>query len=194
MKLFILNELSAFASDTVFKICLTLEEKGLAEENIEKYANYDELLDSMITALEDGEHVLVAADNNDYNLVKRAVTGKIGYGELSSSEIAEAIAKFAGASLSDIDTAGHSLIMQGSIPLISEDGLYSGFSAQALSGRITCVPLDFTRIDSVLSAFSEKVLDREEQLQQQGVENEIIMILSLPFRIWSKLSQTQKNQ
>ncbi len=175
MKLFILNELSAFASDTVFKICLTLEEKGLAEENIEKYANYDELLDSMITALEDGEHVLVAADNNDYNLVKRAVTGKIGYGELSSSEIAEAIAKFAGDSLSDIDTAGHSLIMQGSVPLISEDGLYSGFSAQALSGRITCVPLDFTRIDSVLSAFSEKVLDREEQLQQQGVENEIIM-------------------
>lgn len=175
MKLFILNELSAFASDTVFKICLSLEEKGLAEENIDRYSSYDDLLESLVASLEDGEHVIVAADNNDYNLVKRAVIGKLGYSESSSSEIAEAIAKNAGDSFTDIDTAGHSLIMQGALPLVSTDGLYSGFSAQALSGRLTCLPLDFMRIDALLAALTEKVIGREEQLQQQGVENEIIM-------------------
>ncbi len=175
MKLFILNDLSAFSSDTVFKICLTLEEKGLAEENIERYASYDDLLEALIPALEDGEHIIVAAENNDYNLVKRAVVGKIGYGELSSSEIAEAIAKNTSDSLADLDISGHSLIMHGAIPLLSEDGLYSGFTLQAFSGRLTVLPLDFMRIDTVLTALKERVIDREEQLQQQGVENEIIM-------------------
>lgn len=175
MKLFILNDLSAFSSDTVFKICLTLEEKGLAEENVERYASYDDLLDALIPALEDGEHIIVAAENNDYNLVKRAVIGKIGYGELSSSEIAEAIAKNAADSLADLDISGHSLIINGAIPLLSEDGLYSGFTLQALSGRLTMLPLDFMRIDNILALLSERVIGREEQLQQQGVENEIIM-------------------
>ena len=175
MKLFILNDLSAFSSDTVFKICLTLEEKGLAEENIERYASYDDLLEALIPALEDGEHIIVAAENNDYNLVKRAVIGKIGYGELSSSEIAEAIAKNTADSLAELDISGHSLIMHGAIPLLSEDGLYSGFTLQALSGRMTCLPLDFMRIDNILAVLKEKVIGREEQLQQQGVENEIIM-------------------
>ena len=175
MKLFILNDLSAFSSDTVFKICLALEEKGLAEENIERYASYDDLLEALIPALEDGEHIIVAAENNDYNLVKRAVVGKIGYGELSSSEIAEAIAKNTSDSLAELDVSGHSLIMHGAIPLLSEDGLYSGFTLQAVSGRLTVLPLDFMRIDGILALLKEKVIGREEQLQQQGVENEIIM-------------------
>ena len=51
MKLFILNSLSAFSSDTVFKICLSLEEKGLAEENIERFDSYDDLLDAIAKAL-----------------------------------------------------------------------------------------------------------------------------------------------
>lgn len=176
MKLFILNDLSAFSSDTVFKICLSLEEKGLAEENIEKYENYDALLESLVTALEDGEHVLVAAENNDYVMLKRALIGYVGGMESSSSVIAEAIAKSAGDNLAEIDTAGHSLIMQGALPLVSSDGLYSGFSAQALSGRITCLPLDFMRIDALLQTLIEKVIGREEELQDKGVEGgEIIM-------------------
>ncbi|MBR2892788.1 MAG: hypothetical protein IKB94_02940, partial [Clostridia bacterium] len=176
MKLFILNDISAFSSDTVFKICLTLEEKGLAEENIERFASYDDLLEALVPSLEDGEHIIVAAENNDYNLVKRALIGRLGAAEISSSEIAEAIAKNAGDSLAELDVSGHSLIMQGSLPLITEDGLYSGFSAQALSGRVSCLPLDFMRIDKLIDTLSSSVIGREEQLLQQGVEGgEIIM-------------------
>ncbi len=176
MKLFILNDISAFSSDTVFKICLTLEEKGLAEENIERFASYDDLLEALVPSLEEGEHIIVAAENNDYNLVKRALIGRLGSAEISSSEIAEAIAKNAGDSLAELDVSGHSLIMQGALPLISEDGLYSGFSAQAFSGRVSCLPLDFMRIDKLIDTLSSSVIGREEQLQQQGVESgEIIM-------------------
>lgn len=176
MKLFILNDISAFSSDTVFKICLTLEEKGLAEENIERFASYDDLLESLGAELEDGEHIIVAAENNDYNIVKRALIGRLGMTEASSSEIAEAIAKNATDSLADLDVSGHSLIMQGALPLISEDGLYSGFSAQALSGRVTCLPLDFMRIDRLMDILLNQIIGREEELQQQGVESgEIIM-------------------
>ncbi len=176
MKLFILNDLSAFSSDTVFKICLSLEEKGLAEENIERYETYDDLLDSLIPALEDAEHVLVAAENNDYNVLKRALIGNVGGLESSSSVIAEAIAKNAGDNLADIDTAGHSLIMQGSLALVSTDGLYSGFTSQVFSGRLTCLPLDFMRIDALLETLIEKVIGREEELQDKGIEGgEIIM-------------------
>ncbi len=176
MKLFILHDLSAFSSDTVFKICLALEDKGLTEENIERYESYDDLLDSLVPALEDGEHVIVAADNSDYNALKRALIGTVGSAEAASSEIAEAIAKNAGDSLSEIDTAGHSLIMLGAVPLVSTDGLYSGFSAQAFSGRLTCLPLDFMRIDALLSYLAENIIGREQELQDRGVEGgEIIM-------------------
>lgn len=174
MKLFILNDISAFSSDTVFKICLSLEEKGLSEENIVRFNSYDELLGEVTVALEQGEHIIVGGENNDYISLKRALIGTVGGIEISSSEIAEAIAK--NSDTAEIDLPGHCLIMDGALPLLSTDGLYSAFTCQAISGRLTCVPLDFMRIDAILDALSLQIIDRGEAIKEKGVENgEIIM-------------------
>lgn len=176
MKLFILNDISAFSSDTVFKICLSLEERGLSEENIVRFDSYDALLDALTPALEQGEHILVGAENNDYISLKRAVIGTLGGIESSSSEIAEAIAKNSDTADMEIDLPGHCLITEGAMPILSSDGLYSAFSFQAVAGRVTCLPLDFMRIDAILEKLGAEIIDRGEALQQKGVETgEIIM-------------------
>lgn len=176
MKLFILNDISAFSSDTVFKICLSLEKRGLSEENIVRFDSYDALLDALTPALEQGEHILVGAENNDYISLKRAVIGILGGIESSSSEIAEAIAKNSDTANMEIDLPGHCLITEGAMPILSSDGLYSAFSFQAVAGRVTCLPLDFMRIDAILEKLGAEIIDRGEALQQKGVETgEIIM-------------------
>lgn len=176
MKLFILNDISAFASDTVFKICLSLETKGLSEENIVRFESYDELLDALTAELENGEHIIIGAENNDFISLKRAVIGTVGAVEISSSAIAEAIAKNSDTEQENIDIPGHCLVMDGSLPILSSDGLFSAFSAQALSGRVTCLSLDFMRIDDIIASLTSEIIDRGEALQQRGVETgEIIM-------------------
>ena len=63
LKLFILDNLSAFSSDTVFKICLSLEDKGLQEENTEKFIEKENLIQSKknykATRIQDVELLLV---------------------------------------------------------------------------------------------------------------------------------------
>ena len=76
LKLFILDNLSAFSSDTVFKICLSLEERGLLEENTERFSSYDDMFASLANALDDGDHVIVASENADYLAVKNALIGE----------------------------------------------------------------------------------------------------------------------
>ena len=175
IKLFILNDVSPFSSDAVFKICLALEEKGLTQENIVRFDSYDELLDGIIPALEKGEHIIVAPENSDYNTTKRDIIGKLIMQEYSSPVIAEIIALNAGDDLSEIDLTGHCLVPAESKTLISTDGLYSGFSVPMLSGRISCIPLDFMRVDEILSQFTEKIIEREERLAEMGVDAEIEM-------------------
>ena len=185
IKLFILNDVSPFSSDAVFKICLALEEKGLTQENIVRFDSYDELLDGIIPALEKGEHIIVAPENSDYNTTKRDIIGKLIMQEYSSPVIAEIIALNAGGGGekrrgADDDgyvgrLTGHCLVPAESKTLISTDGLYSGFSVPILSGRISCIPLDFMRVDEILSQFMEKIIEREERLAEMGVDAEIEM-------------------
>ena len=63
----------------------------------------------------------------------------------------------------------------GAIPLISDDGLYSGFSTLVYSGRLTCLPLDFTRVDSMMTTLIDQIISREETMAEMGVEGEIVM-------------------
>lgn len=174
MKLFILDNLSAFSSDTVFKICLSLEERGLQEENIERFDSYDTLFETAATALEDGEHIIIASESGDFVSVKNALIPYFSLQGASSSAIAEAIAKNS-ADTTDIDMEGHCMSPIGAIPLISDDGLYSGFSTLVYSGRLTCIPLDFTRVDSMMTTLIDQIISREETMAEMGVEGEIVM-------------------
>lgn len=174
MKLFILDNLSAFSSDTVYKICLTLEDRGLQEENTESFDSYDSMFEAVATALEEGEHVIVASENTDYVAVKNALVSYFSLQGAQNSSIAEAIAKSTD-DISDIDMEGHSYSPIGAITLLSGDGLYSGFSTLVSGGRLTCMPLDFTRVDSMITTLVDEIISREESLAEMGVEGEILM-------------------
>lgn len=175
MKLFILENLSAFSSDTVFKICLSLEEKGLQEENIEKFDSYDAMFEAASVSLQDGEHIIIAAENGDFLDVKGTLIPYFSLQGAQNSDIAEAIAKNNDGALSDIDMEGHSLSPIGAVTLLSGDGLYSGFSTLVSGGRLTCLPLDFTRVDTMINTLVEQIISREESLAEMGVEGEILM-------------------
>lgn len=175
MKLFILDNLSAFSSDTVFKICLSLEERGLQEENIERFDSYDTLFETAAVSLENGEHVIIAAESSDFVSVKNALIPYLSLQGAPSSAVAEVIAKNAGDSIEEIDMEGHCMSPIGAIPLLSEDGLYSGFSTLVYSGRLTCLPLDFTRVDALITTLIDQIISREESLAEMGVEGEIQM-------------------
>ena len=174
LKLFILDNLSAFSSDTVFKICLSLEERGLLEENTERFDSYDDMFASLANALDEGDHVIVASENADYLAVKNALIPYFSLQGSSSSLVAEAIAKHNN-SLEDIDMESQSLSPIGATVLLSGDGLYSGFSTLVAQGRLTCMPLDFTRIDSMITALVDQIISREETMAEMGVEGEIHM-------------------
>lgn len=174
MKLFILDNLSAFSSDTVFKICLSLEERGLQEENIERFDSYDTLFEAAAVALENGEHVIVASETVDFVAVKNALIPYLSLQGAPSSDIAEVIAKNAGDN-DETDMEGHSMSPIGAIPLLSEDGLFSGFSTLVYSGRLTCLPLDFTRVDALIATLVDQIISREETLAEMGVQGEIQM-------------------
>ena len=175
LKLFILDNLSAFSSDTVFKICLSLEEKGLHEENTEKFDSYDDMFASLAVSLEDGDHVIVASENADYLSVKNALIPYFTLQGASSSAVAEAIAKNTDGSLEDIDMEAQCLSPIGATLLLSPDGLYSGFTTLVSGGRLTCLPLDFNRVDSMLTVLVDQIISREETMAEMGVEGEIHM-------------------
>ena len=148
LKLFTLDNLSAFSSDTVYKICLSLEEKGLQEENLERFDSYDSMFEAVAVSLEDGDHVILAAENVDFTAVKGALIPYFSLQGAQNSSIAEAIAK--NSDETDIDMEAHCLSPIGAITLLSGDGLYSGFSTLVSGGRLTCIPLDFSRVDSMI--------------------------------------------
>lgn len=158
IKLFTLKNLSDFSSDAVYKICLALEQYGLNQGQIKEFESYDELYFETIVALEQGEHIIVAAENDSYNKFKRDIIGKVLLEEYESDEIAQVIEKNAGDDLCEIDMTGHCLVARNSVCHISRDGLFCGFTCDALLGKVTCVPLDFMRIDRVINAFRQDVL------------------------------------
>ncbi len=158
IKLFTLKNLSAFSSDAVYKICLDLEEYGLSEEKTVTFDSYDELYDAAALALEKGEHIIVAAENSDYNVVKRSLIGKLLLEESYCAGISDAVEMNAGDDVSEIDVPGHSLVARDSIYHLSADGLYSGFTCEAHFGRLSCVPLDFMRLDLILESLKQEVL------------------------------------
>ena len=162
IKLFTLKNLSDFSSDAVYKICLALEKYGLNQSRIMEYDSYDELYFETIVALEHGEHIIVAAENEDYNEFKRNIISRLLLEEYHSAEIEKVIEKNAGEDVSEIDITGHSIVALDSICHFSRDGLYSGFTCNALLGKVTCLPLDFMRIDRIVNLFKDDVLPDPE--------------------------------
>lgn len=155
IRLYTLKDISAFSSDSIYKICLSLDKYGLSEDTIESFESYNDIFTAAISSLEKGKHIIIAVEPNDYISAKKDLITKLILEGTSSQEIAEAISLNAGDDVSEFDMDGHCLVPENSVFHLTSDGLYSGFTCNALSGRLTFIPLDFMRLDEVLSSVSE---------------------------------------
>lgn len=159
IRLFTLDDISAFSSDSIYKIGLAAEKYGLADENMASFPSHETLYNETLLATENGDYVIVACETKEYNYVKRELIAKLLLEEYESEEIAELISINAGDDISEIDITGHSLVPKGSIYHFTADGLFCGFTTEVLHGKLTFLPLDFMRIDLALTSLVEDVLE-----------------------------------
>ncbi len=159
IRLFTMKDISAFSSDAIYKICLALDKYGLSEEDIESFESYDDMYEAVMSALEKGKHIIVAAEHTDFLASKKNLITKLILESSFSPEIADFITLNAGDDVSEIDVEGHCFVPENSVVHLTADGLYSGFTCEALSGRLSFIPLDFMRLDEVL----DSMVTNEEQ-------------------------------
>lgn len=158
IKLLTLENLSAFSSDTVYKICLSLEKYLTADENIISFESYEALFNAADFSLRSGDEIIIAVEGSDYNAIKHELASRFSLEEYSCPQIAEAIAKCPENENGDFDMPEHCTIAKDSIYHLSGDGLYSGFSVKINEGLCTYIPLDFSRIDDILESYISKCL------------------------------------
>lgn len=158
IRLFTLDDISAFSSDTIYKIGLATEKYGLTDESITSFPTHEALYNETLLATENGDYVIVACETSEYNLTKKELIARLLLEEYESEEIANLISLNAGDDVSEFSITGHSLVPRGSIYHFTTDGLYCGFTTDVLHGKLTFLPLDFMRIDAVLTSLVEDVL------------------------------------
>lgn len=159
IRLFIMDDISAVSSDAVYKIGLAAEKYGLSDENVTSFPTHDMLYNEALVATEKGDYVLVAFENDDYNTGKRELIAKLLLEEYESEEIADLISLNAGDDLSEIDLTGHSIVPRGSMYHFTSDGLFCGFTVDVLHGKLSCLSLDFLRVDEIMESLVEDVFE-----------------------------------
>ncbi len=167
IKLFKLKDISAFSSDAVYKVYLALDEHGFSEENTVNFKSYDDLFSSVVGGLENGDHIIIAVEPTDYISAKKELISKLILELSSSSEIIESITKNAGDDIGEIDMEGHSIVPDGAACHLTADGLYSGFTVDIFEGKLSYIPLDFSRIDPVLVSIAQSMEAVEQDKQQE---------------------------
>ena len=174
IRLLTLENLSAFSSDAVYKICLSLERFSMTDENILSYPTQEALFYAVDTYLSAGDEVIVAAEPSGYNAMKKELLSALALSSYSCPEIAQSIAMSCDNQDNGFDMQAMCTIAENSTCHISPDGLYSGFSVNALNGRLTYIPLDFSRLDTILLSFIDNCLDPKpaepEPTEEKGTE------------------------
>ena len=155
IKLLTLKNVSPYAEDALFKICLTLDKLGLIEDT--DYESYDELLEGAKKALQGGEHIIVAVDTTDYNQVKGTFISELSIPYETSDELLSFATEKAGDKATGTELNANALLPEDGVCYRTNDGLYCGFTCGALNGALTFMPLDFSRIDNILTAFCSYV-------------------------------------
>jgi ABC-2 type transport system ATP-binding protein len=78
IRLFTLDGISPFSSDTIYKIGLAAEKFGLSDENMASFPTHEMLYNETLLATENGDYVIVACETDDYNFTKRELIAKLG--------------------------------------------------------------------------------------------------------------------
>ncbi len=168
LKLFTLENLAAASADAVYKVCLSLEEYGLTQENVSAFESYEAMFNAALYALEDGDDVLLAAENNDYNAVKHVIFAKLMLDVIASPQIAARITANYDLMEADFDVDAHCAVPLEASVHLSDDGLFSGFSLRSENGSLTVLPLDFDRMDTVLASVIRLMFAPEPEIPATG--------------------------
>lgn len=172
LKLISLQGFLNLSADAVKKIEDTLKPAGLETGSIGKYDDADEFLDALQIAVDEQHTVIAAAENDEYNLIKKQVMGKFSLESVSSPDIAEAISMNVGDGKA-YDMENHCLVPRDGEIYLTDDGLYSGFCVEFASGaKIIFVPLDLSRLDTLLGYILQEVSDNNETVENQEEEPE----------------------
>ena len=163
LKLFTLENLAAASADAVYKICLSLEEYGLTQENVGAFESYEAMFNAAIYALEDGDDVLLAAEDEDFNAVKHVTFAKLMLDVIASPQIAARISEQYDLMEADFDVDAHCAVPLDCSVHLSEDGLFSGFTVRAFGGSLTVLALDFDRMDTELASFIRLMYEPEPE-------------------------------
>ncbi|MBQ7547024.1 MAG: hypothetical protein IJT41_08670 [Clostridia bacterium] len=163
LKLFTLENLSAASADAVYKICLTMEEYGLTQDNVGAFESYEAMFNAALYALEDGDDLLLAAENEDFNAVKHVIFAKLALDAIASPQIATQITAHYDLMEADFDVDAHCAVPLECDVHLSEDGLFSGFTVRASGGTLTVLPLDFDRMDAELASVIRLMFAPEEE-------------------------------
>lgn len=166
LKLFTLENLAAASADAVYKICLSLEEYGLTQENASAFESYEAMFNAALYALEDGDDVLLAAENNDFNAVKHVLFAKLMLDVIASPQIAARITANYDLMETDFDVDAHCAVPLDANVHLSDDGLFSGFTLRAEKGSLTVLPLDFDRMDAELASLIRLMFAPEPEIPE----------------------------
>lgn len=173
LKLISLQGFLNLSDDAINMIAQSLAPLGLTTEGNLKFDDADDFLDALQEAIDEKDTVVVAVENEEYNLIKKQVMGKFSLETKSSPDIAEAISRereelFEGRVP---DMEGHCLVPSDAGLYITNDGLYCGFCVEFEGGaKLMYVPLDVTRLDVLLSYIREELGAKEEAEEEKPEE------------------------
>lgn len=176
LKLISLQGFLNLSDDAIEKISDGLSCVGLEKDGISKFDDADDFLDAVAIAVDEQHTVVVAVENEEYNVIKKQVIGKFSLENKSSPDIAEAISRERGELFEGNvpDMEGHCFVPSDAELYITNDGLYCGFCVEFANGaKLIYVPLDVTRLDTLLEYIREELgyKEKEEEPEEEKKED-----------------------
>lgn len=145
------------SSDSAKKVEEELRTLGLDESK--KFDDIDDFIDCVVESVDNGDTVILAAEDEEYNYVKGQLIDTFSLRKGPSAAIQEVIisSKKGYSNVHDID--GHCLVPLDADIYITNDGLYSGFCVEFSNGaRMLLIPLNSQRFDSILADIRKEIV------------------------------------
>lgn len=169
IKLLSLEGFLSLSSDAVKKIEDVLRPIGL--EKTEKYDDVDDFIDAVIENIDDAADIILAAENEEYNSVKKQLIDTFSLRKHQSSSVQEAIIESRNGLSSVRDIDSHCLMPLDADLYISDDGMYSGFCVEFSNGsRMIYIPLDASRLDTILEYVKKEFIREEPEAEEENSE------------------------
>ena len=169
IKLLSLEGFLSLSSDAVKKIEDVLRPIGL--EKTEKYDDVDDFIDAVIENIDNGADIILAAENEEYNSVKKQLIDTFSLRKHQSSSVQEAIIESRNGLSSVRDIDSHCLMPLDADLYISDDGMYSGFCVEFSNGsRMIYIPLDASRLDTILEYVKKEFIREEPEAEEENSE------------------------